>query len=156
MNNRYLSTIAIFTLPLMVAAAAITPVHAETAATPAATNMARLTINFTDIEEPQGKIMLAIFASEESYNGGKPVRGVMVEVNGNTASTVVEGLSAGRYAFKIMHDIDGDGKMGTNPFGIPTEPFAFSNNAKGSMGPAKWADAAFDLNGVTTQQISFR
>lgn len=115
-----------------------------------------LTINFQNIEEPKGTIMLAIFNSEASFdNGGKPARGVMVPVSGGSASTLIEGLPAGRYAFKLLHDIDGNGKMGTNPYGMPVEPYGFSNNAVGSMGPAKWADAAFDLNGAAIQTIIF-
>ena len=33
--------------------------------------------------------------------------------------------------------------------GIPSEPFAFSNNARGSFGPASWEDSAFEVSGDT-------
>ncbi len=123
----------------------------------AASEPAKVDIAFTGIEAPKGAIMVAVFDSEESYNGGKPVRGAMVPVSSATANTVLEGLPAGRYAMKMFHDVDGDGKMGTNPFGMPTEPFAFSNNAPVNMGPPKWADAAFDVKaGANTHSISFK
>ena len=74
-------------------------------------------------------------------------------VSGETASHFKD-LAPGRYAIKAFHDVNGDGKMATNPFGMPTEPFAFSNNAHGNMGPAKWADAAFEVKaGANTQTI---
>ena len=60
-------------------------------------------------------------------------------------TTTFTGLVPGRYAIKAFHDVNGDGKMGSNPFGMPTEPFAFSNNAHGVMGPAKWDAAAFEV-----------
>lgn len=152
MNRNLITAIAFACLPI----AAVIPVAAPAAATMTeAATSADLTINFANIEEPKGAIMLAIFDSEASYNGGKPIRGVLVPVTGASLSSVLKGLPAGRYAFKLFHDIDGDGKMGTNPYGMPIEPFAFSNNAAGSMGPAKWADAAFDLNVSTTQTITF-
>jgi uncharacterized protein (DUF2141 family) len=108
---------------------------------------AALEVAFTGIETQTGNIMLAMFDSEQAYNGqGAPIRVSMVAANAAEAKTMIEGLPAGKYAIKSFHDIDGDGKMGTNPFGIPTEPFAFSNNAAGNMGPAKWADANFEIS----------
>ena len=67
-----------------------------------------------------------------------------------------ENLPAGDYAVKAFHDVDGDGEMDTNPFGMPTEPYAFSNNAVGNMGPARWDRARFAVSGETTQTISIR
>jgi uncharacterized protein (DUF2141 family) len=105
-----------------------------------------LTVNFTGIEEQKGAVMAALFDSEAAYNGkGAPLRPVMI-VADNTAVTVTfDGLAPGTYAMKVFHDIDGDKEMSTNPFGMPIEPFAFSNNARGNLGPAKWADAKFEV-----------
>lgn len=121
----------------------------------AGTEPAKVDIAFTKIASPTGAIMVAVYDSEDSFNGGKPVRVAMARVSSASASTSLEGLTAGRYAIKLFHDVDGDGKMGTNPFGMPTEPFAFSNNARGHMGPATWADAAFDVKaGTNTHSIT--
>ena len=57
---------------------------------------------------------------------------------------------------KAFHDVNGDGEMNTNPFGMPIEPYAFSNNAVGNMGPARWSAAHFAVSGETTQTISIR
>jgi uncharacterized protein (DUF2141 family) len=144
---------AAFNLPALAAGASTTP--AETGS--AETASANLTIEFSGIAEPKGQLMLAIFDSRDAYDErGKPVKSVMVPVDAATETVQVEGLAAGRYAFKLLHDVDGDGKMATNPFGMPTEPFAFSNNARGNMGPAKWDAASFDVAGATTQHIAFR
>ena len=68
---------------------------------------------------------------------------------------MITGLAPGRYAIKAFHDVDGDGRMGTNPFGMPTEPYAASNNARGNMGPPAWSDAAFEVPaGETAQSIT--
>lgn len=116
---------------------------------------AALEIAFTGIETPTGNIMLAVFDSEMAYNGkGAPVRASMVAANSAEVKTTLEGLPAGKYAIKLFHDVDGDGKMRTNPFGIPIEPFAFSNNAVGTMGEASWTDASFEVNvGATSHRI---
>ena len=46
--------------------------------------------------------------------------------------------------------------MNTNPFAQPIEPFAFSNNACGHMGPAAWNHARFTVAGETSQTIAIR
>lgn len=105
-----------------------------------------LTVKFTGIEEQQGAVMGAVFDSEATYDGkGAPVRQIMVSADKAEVSTQLDGLTPGTYAIKLFHDVDGDMKMSTNPYGMPIEPFAFSNNAKGNMGPAKWADAKFEV-----------
>jgi len=90
-------------------------------------------------------IMISVFDSQAGYDAGKPVRVAAAPVKGTDTATLFHGLPAGRYAVKAFHDIDGDGQMAVNPFGMPSEPFAFSNDAVGSMGPASWDQAAFDV-----------
>jgi uncharacterized protein (DUF2141 family) len=52
----------------------------------------------------------------------------------------------GSYAIKSFHDEDGNGQLNTNFMGIPVEDYGFSNNARGTMGPAKFQDARFELD----------
>ena len=112
---------------------------------------ARLEVAFTGIEMQKGAVMFGVYDSEGAYNKGTSVNGARVVADKSDVAAMIEGLPAGRYAIKAFHDIDGDGQMSSNPFGMPTEPFAFSNNAKGAMGPATWADAAFDLKAGGTK-----
>lgn len=117
-----------------------------------------LTINFDGIKAPTGAIMVAVFDNETAHDkGGKPAFATMVPVSAATATTVIPGLPPGRYAIKVFHDVNGNGQMDSNPFGMPLEPFAFSNNALPQGGPASWAQASFDVAaGAATTSISFR
>lgn len=119
---------------------------------------ATLTIKFDGIKAPTGAIMVAVFDSEAAHDkGGKPVQVGMAPVAGATAELVLPGLAAGRYAIKVFHDVNGNGKMDSNPFGMPLEPFGFSNNALPQGGPATWAQASFDVAaGAASTTISFR
>jgi len=94
-----------------------------------------------------GKLMVALYDSAEAYGGGAPVRAAQIDVNAAQSEAVFENLPAGTYAMKAFHDVDGNGRMNTNPFGMPAEPFAFSNNARGNMGPASWQRSQFELAG---------
>ena len=106
---------------------------------------ATLTLTFQGLKTPTGRILAALFDSEAAYAGKDAGRGLLAEVDGGRVSVVVPGLQPGRYAVRAFHDLDGDGKLSRNPFGVPTEPFAFSNDARGAMGSAAWADAAFEV-----------
>jgi uncharacterized protein (DUF2141 family) len=123
---------------------------------PAAAAPASLTITFQGITQRSGELRGQLFASEAAYGGrgGEPAAVFALPVAGDSVSTTVTGLEPGRYAIRVFHDVDGDGAMATNPFGIPTEPFAFSNDARGAFGPAAWSDAAFDVDGETVTAIT--
>jgi uncharacterized protein (DUF2141 family) len=57
---------------------------------------------------------------------------------------------------KAFHDVNDDGKMNLNPFGVPIEPVAFSNNAPANMGPAGWERAKITVSGNAAQTIQIR
>jgi uncharacterized protein (DUF2141 family) len=127
------------------------------AAAPAAAQSAddsRLVVTF-ETGAATGAVMIALFDSEAAYDGGSPVAQVAIPASAPVIATF-ENLPAGDYAVRAFHDVNGDGEMNTNPFGMPTEPFAFSNNAVGNMGPARWDRAHFAVSGETAQTISIR
>lgn len=131
-------------------AAAALPVwgtEACAADTPAAPQApATLEVRFVGIETPAGAILMSMFDSAAAYDGdGAAVRVGMADVEGDTAVARFAGLAPGDYAIKAFHDIDGDMTMATNPFGMPIEPFAFSNDAKAEGGPASWDAARFTV-----------
>ncbi|OLF75303.1 hypothetical protein AWH62_05645 [Maricaulis sp. W15] len=123
----------------------------------AAQDEANLTVHVDGFSEARGAVMMAVFASAESWNGGDPVAGSRVEVSGDTVTVSFSSLPAGDYAIRMFHDVDGDGELNVNLMGIPSEPFAFSNNARGNFGPASWQDAVFQLvPGENTHSLDLR
>ena len=107
-------------------------------------NASDLTINIEGIKDAGGTIMLGLF-DEASYNGDGAVNGADLVVAGDTVTVTFDGLEPGEYAVRLFHDVNDDGEMNTNPFGMPTEPYAFSNDARGRFGPAKWNAAKFTV-----------
>lgn len=143
-----LAAALMLTVPALSACASVVETATEAAAS------GRLTLTL-DLGADTGRVMIALFDSEAAYGGGDPVRQLMVEASGPRVA-VFEDMPSGRYAAKLFHDVNGDGRMNTNPFGLPVEPYAFSNNAVGNMGPASWDRAAFDLDGEVEQIIRLR
>jgi len=125
---------------IVAAACMITPVA----------NAADLTVNVENIAQTKGTIMLGLF-DQATYNGDGAVNGASLKVEGTSVTAEFEGLEPGEYAVRLYHDVNDDGEMNTNPFGMPTEPYAFSNDAKGRFGPAKWDAAKFvvEADGTT-------
>ena len=105
---------------------------------------ADLTVTVDGIANQNGAIVLGLFEAE-TYDGDCSVDAAAIVIEGPSVSVTFEGLTPGEYAVRLYHDVNGDGEFNTGAFGIPTEPYAFSNNAKGSFGPAKWKAAKFTL-----------
>lgn len=148
----------------LLAAAAVlafaVPAAAQPSAQPSAQSTAqpsghRLTFTFETGAET-GAVMVALYADEAAYETGAPSRVARVDVAAGERAAVFENLPAGAYGMKAFHDVNGNGQMDVNPFGMPTEPFAFSNNAVGNMGPARWERARFEVSGATAQTIRIR
>ncbi|MEO0466048.1 MAG: DUF2141 domain-containing protein [Pseudomonadota bacterium] len=115
-----------------------------------------LTVNLSGLSPQTGAVMIGVYAGEDDYENGGGITGATVEITADTATVTIEGLEPGAYGLKMYHDSNGNGQMDTNPFGMPTEPYAFSNNAKGRFGPAEWDSAAFQVTaGDNSHDIAF-
>jgi len=110
-----------------------------------------LTLHFEGVTAETGQIMIALFDAD-GWASGKPVRVALVDVAAGERDAMIAGLAPGRYAVRAYHDIDGDMKMGLNPFGIPTEPFGFSNDAMGERGAPDFDAASFDVGSTVVEQ----
>jgi uncharacterized protein (DUF2141 family) len=125
-----------------------------TAAPAMASDPASVALTF-DTDASTGAILVALF-DEAAYDGDQPTRAARIDVAAGERTVTFGDLPAGDYAVRAFHDLNGNGRMDTNPFGMPTEPYAFSNNAVGNMGPASWDRAKFTVSGAAAQTISIR
>jgi uncharacterized protein (DUF2141 family) len=128
------------------------PAAAETAK-PAAAG-ATLTLTVEGVRSSKGQIMAALLKADPAAEKATQVAGTMVAAKDGTVTLMFPGLGDGAYAVQLFHDEDGDGKMATNLFGIPTEGYAFSNRAKASFGPPKFADMKIDIAGADTATVA--
>ncbi|MEM9168746.1 MAG: DUF2141 domain-containing protein [Pseudomonadota bacterium] len=104
----------------------------------------------------EGAVRAAVFTSEDNWKADKAAGGVEIDVAGGETEAVVDGLKPGEAAVRAYHDLNGDGKLNMNPFGIPTEPFAFSNDAKARFGPPKYGAAKIEIvAGETVVVLNF-
>jgi uncharacterized protein (DUF2141 family) len=103
-----------------------------------------LTVEVNGIKNNQGKIFIAIYDSEETFLN--KTSGIIAEIKDKKSIGIFKGLKKGTYAVSFFHDENNNQKMDTKIFGIPKEPYGFSNGAFGFMGPPKFKDAKFNLD----------
>ena len=105
----------------------------------------KLTIVVEGIENVKGRLMAGLYDRENFRK--QPIQGHMVKVEAETVTIVFENIPSGEYAVSLYHDENGNGKLDTGLFGIPTEKYGFSNNAKGQYGPPSYEDCKFKVDG---------
>ena len=125
------------------------------AATPVLAQDSSVTFEF-ETGARTGSVLVVLFSSKAGYDGNQPVAAMTVPASASPVTVTFDGLAPGSYGMRSFHDLNGDGEMNFNPFGMPVEPYAFSNNAVGNMGPASWERARFNVNGAVVQTITLR
>ena len=113
-----------------------------------------LTVEVFGLKNNTGKVFLAIFDNEETFlKTNKKVNGRSVIIENNKAMAQFKGLKKGEYALSLFHDKNNNNKLDKNLIGIPKEPYAFSNNATGLIGPPSFKDSKISLNADKTIAI---
>ena len=106
-------------------------------------NAAELKLEISNIKSSSEKssIYIAVFDSKASHKNKEAAIGKKVDLDSNASSSKVislNGFEVGKqYAIAVYQDINGNEKLDSNFFRVPTEPFGFSNNIKpGMLGPS--------------------
>ncbi|MGI2259067.1 DUF2141 domain-containing protein [Shewanella sp. GXUN23E] len=116
---------------------------------------ANLTITMTDLPQPKGQLMVAVYDSAEAMKSGQQALARQtIAVHSNRHSMTLNDLPAGQYAVMVFQDLNANNRLDRNFIGIPSEPYGFSNNPS-VMGAPDFEDIAFPL-GEDDLQIRIR
>ncbi len=110
-----------------------------------------LTVTIKNLQSTEGLVSVTVFDSKESFLENGIQKTAKIDGSG-TVTLVFENLADGDYAASSIHDINANGELDTGTFGIPSEPYGFSNDARGTFGPASFDDSKFTISG--DKQIS--
>jgi uncharacterized protein (DUF2141 family) len=110
-------------------------------------NNGTLQVKIEGAQANKGKIYLAMYAKEETFLDEKATyrRDIITLPEQGSCIYNITNLSFGKYAIAIYQDQNSNGKMDNNVFGIPTEPFGFSNNPSAKWHKPKYQEAVFDF-----------
>lgn len=106
-----------------------------------------LTVRTGGLESAEGLVVCAVYDSADSFLGDRTVRGTRLPAEGSEAAWTIGELPPGDYAVSCYHDRNANGKLDRNAVGIPTEPYGFSNDARGSFGPPRFRKVRFRYDG---------
>lgn len=128
------------------------PAPAAAAPAPAAPRGV-IRVDIAGFENAKGKVRCAVFAqakgwpTEDAAARARTTVAIRKSGAGLGATCTFEGLAAGDYAISFFHDEDDDGAFDTNLFGIPTEGYGFSKNARASLSAPPFEAARFSFDG---------
>ncbi|MEQ8904187.1 DUF2141 domain-containing protein [Ekhidna sp.] len=114
-------------------------------------NPCELSVKVENIKSIKGSLKVAIYNHEDHFLS-KEVMSDGRAIDANSMEFSFKGLGKGVYAISIYQDENDNGKLDSNFMGIPSEPYAFSNNAKGMFGPPSFEDCQFEIK-EGTQEI---
>lgn len=104
------------------------------------TNPHTVNVTVSSSSEQAGEIRLAVYADEVGFKQQQAVTSVIRPYNeAATVDLEIALPQAGTYVLAAFHDLNGNGKLDRNFFGIPTEPYGFSRPPV-----SKWEEPRFD------------
>lgn len=108
----------------------------------------KLVITIENVSPGIGEIFVAVYDHPDSYlNEELAVFKKIIKATDSVQSIGFHDVPTGYYAIAVYQDLNSNGKLDTKTFGIPKEPFGFSNNARGRFGPPKFDATKFNFSG---------
>jgi uncharacterized protein (DUF2141 family) len=99
-----------------------------------------LTIYFNELSTNDGKLMVLVQNEDE-----KDVSKLVLNIANKSAKVSIY-LPEGKYGVIAFHDINNNEELDKNMLGIPTEPYGFSNNARGLLSKPNYEETLVNLN----------
>ncbi len=117
-----------------------------------ADNATSIRVFIQNISSEEGTIRVGLYNSKTTWLN-KAVVGKVSKIENGNAVVEFSGIEKGNYAISLYHDENDNEELDTGWFGIPKEPYACSNGAKGKFGPPKWDDAVFLFDNKLVEHI---
>ena len=114
-----------------------------------------MTIEVSNIQTGTGQVLIAVYNKSDGFmSEDKAIfkKSYSVSKSGSITVTLPD-CKDGDYAISCFHDVNGNGVLDKNLFGVPTAPYGFSQNVRPKFRAPSWEESKFDFNG---QQVNIR
>ena len=105
------------------------------------------TVEVQNVRPEQGMLMIAAYADADSFNKSAVVA-TQMKAGAATMTFPLCGLGSASVALTLFQDLNGNGKLDANAFGIPSEPWGASGKPAAMAAPT-WETTAVPLDGTT-------
>lgn len=111
-----------------------------------------LKVELSNVNSTDGLLMVAVYDRSENFLKTEKVcaQKIIPVKNAGSLKVSLGHLPPGQYALTCFHDLNGNGMLDTNMFGIPLEPYGFSNNARPKFRAPTWDESVFTLSAEHT------
>lgn len=114
------------------------------------TPQAQLSITFTGMTKVKGQLYIRIKNEKEQVVVEK-----VAPVTSKTITLNFKDLKPGKYAVSVFQDLNSNGKIDIGMFG-PTEPYGYSNNARGVFSEPDFSAQLMAVDGNTKTSITLK
>jgi len=106
-----------------------------------------LTVIIDNLESATAPVEISIYGKDNKFPSPKDQLKIFrFHPSGKKLVATLDGIRCGQYAIATYQDLDGDGKIGKNMIGIPTDPYGFSNNYHPKVKAPNFSDCSFDYD----------
>ena len=108
-------------------------------------------LKVSGVRPGQGPVRVAVFSEGSDFpNHEKAATTLTLPSKANLTEGSVDALPSGKFALAVYQDLNNDGKLNRSNFGLPMEPYGFSNNARGQFGPPSFQAAMLEAGQPST------
>tara|TARA_B100001287_G_C22657534_1_gene518574 strand:+ start:490 stop:921 length:432 start_codon:yes stop_codon:yes gene_type:complete len=113
-----------------------------------------LTVVVNGLENNDGVLQFGLYNDRDKFPiVGETIKMVRVKTFGSSHKYTFSDMAEGDYAVAIYQDENNNDNCDKNFFGIPVEPYAFSNDIRPKLSAPSFEDCSFQLNRSKTITI---
>ncbi len=110
-------------------------------------NAATLVVEASGAEGAAGQVFVGL--CNKSFDEADCPKGQRLPAKAGAIRFAFRDVPPGRYAIAAYHDVNGNGRLDKQTFGLPAEPYGFSNDV-GRRAPPSFERALVDVADPTT------
>lgn len=100
---------------------------------------ATLTITIQNIQSKTGTVRIALMKACKKFPDCKPENTAIIDAKSSSVQKAFN-VEPGEYAVAVYHDRNANGELDKRIFGIPKEPYGFSNNFRPRISAPTFGD----------------
>lgn len=108
------------------------------------------TIEVKNIRQLTGRLEIGIYQANNPFPDGPPITKKSILIDSPTMRATFQ-LEPGEYAVALYQDLNSNGQIDKKLFGIPKEPYGFSNNIRPRLATPRFDECKVSVreNGQT-------
>ncbi|MDX1630105.1 MAG: DUF2141 domain-containing protein [Fulvivirga sp.] len=113
-------------------------------------------VQISNIQQTKGLINVCLVTEREDFLGKCSEYHRVMKVTASEMVIRFPNVPSGEYAITVVHDQNSNGKLDVNLFGIPSEPYGFSNNPSTIFGPPAFEKCVFSVSNDKSLKIKLK